>query len=118
MPLSWHSGIPTLRLVPLPNTRHSETRYGARLNKMSPLLTWGYLVMVNKHLSKITVGVVFYKKIRGEGICLVEVQSGVGKRGASTGPTTQLIQYRMECIQGMGRGVERVVETEKGRERG
>jgi hypothetical protein len=53
---------------------------------MSPLLTWGYLVMVNKHLSKITVGVVFYKKIRGEGICLVEVQSGVREGSASVGP--------------------------------
>jgi hypothetical protein len=34
----------------------------------------------------IYVGNVFYKKIRREGICVVEVQSGVGEEGASVGP--------------------------------
>ena len=29
----------------------------------------------------------------------------------------QMVEYRIEFIQGMGRGVKRVVEAEKGRER-
>ena len=61
-------------------------------------------------------------------MCLVEVQSGVGggvplqaHAAASLPPegpaTMTMAQYRIEFIQGMGRGVERVVEADKGRER-
>ena len=32
------------------------------------------------------ISAVFYEKIRREGICLVEVQSGVGEGGASAEP--------------------------------
>jgi hypothetical protein len=33
------------------------------------------------------------------------------------GPATQLVLYRIEFIQGMGRGIKRVVEAKKGSER-
>jgi hypothetical protein len=51
----------------------------------------------------------------------------MGEGGALSGPCQGIpspggtshtrVQYRIEFIQGMGRGVKRVVEAEKGRER-